>query len=166
MGGKLYEVRVVWPPEVQAAFADGRWSVSPAELWIEMVMLRLVMEEIVWPDDTFVLYVTDFTDNESARATANKGNSATVSMAVMGRRIANMTARPQIVLRTMRVTTKENMTSDGTSREGGEDAGRELAKRLGVQHILHEIARDDPVWNYISVGNERPPSPNALPPRA
>ena len=54
--------------EVLQAFAEKRWSISPAEAWAEVVLLDL--GETVAPEANAV---TDFTDNESTRAAAKNG---------------------------------------------------------------------------------------------
>ena len=77
----------------------------------------------------------------------------------LARILAQATQKAHVAMRTLRVTTKENKTADGLSRKGGEKAGEELAKRLGVERVVHEIGTDDPMWDYIEIEAEPPSSP-------
>ena len=139
-------MHVLWPEDIRAAIEDGRWSISPAELWIELVMIRLIIDNTA-RDRSF--FVTDFTDNESARAAANRGASKTMSMDDMASDIAICVSEPSTSLRTMRVTTSENHTSDRLSREQDAQAAADLAQTLDVPLCTHNIASDDPAWEFI-----------------
>jgi hypothetical protein len=69
-------------------------------------------------------------------------------MGVIAREMARDTSRGMVV-RTFRVTTKENAAADAMSRTGGERAGAELAQRLGVPYVEHAITEADPAWSLI-----------------
>ena len=148
----LHGIRVEWPQWVIDAFAQNLWSISPAELWIIRVVLRIVGERA---NQRTPFYITSFTDNESARAAANKFTSNAPAMHVIAHdiglwfnRIAGVSA--SVSMRTMRVTTKENATADAASRFGGEDALQQLALELGVPLTMHTIAHDDSLWELIA----------------
>ena len=150
MAGVLHGVRVEWPEWVREVMAEGRWSISPAELWIELVLTRITKNVAASAGPSFQpeVFLTDFTDNESARAAANKGDSSKQTMGVIAREMARDTSRGMVV-RTFRVTTKENAAADAMSRTGGERAGAELAQRLGVPYVEHAITEADPAWSLI-----------------
>lgn len=122
----LYFVADAWPPAVRQAFTDGRWSISPAEAWAELLMLSLASQ--VAADATAV---TDFTDNESTRAAARKGRSSSATMRPIAERIAALSSVSGRVVRTLRVTTLENKLADALSR-GEEDAAVKAARELGI----------------------------------
>ena len=75
--------------------------------------------------------------------------------------IARIANRDDITLRTLRVSTKENATADAMSREGGIQAGKDLAARLGVEFVEHIIEQDDDLWRLIHPILECPSSPSA-----
>ena len=131
--GTLYSVHGVWPEAVLNAFASKEWSISPAEAWAEVVLLELA--RVHAPDATTV---TDFTDNESTRAAANKGRSSSAAMNPLARALAELSAQPGRVVRTLRVTTKENLLADELSR-GLHDAAKKAARELGLAHRQLEV---------------------------
>jgi hypothetical protein len=47
------------------------------------------------------------------------------------------------------------------SREGGIQAGKDLAARLGVEFVEHIIEQDDDLWRLIHPILECPSSPSA-----
>lgn len=129
----LHYVVEAWPPEVLRAFKDKEWSISPAEAWAEVVLLDLA--EAVAPE---AAAVTDFTDNESTRAAAKNGTSGSEHMAPLARLLAEMASRTGRVVRTLRVTTKENKLADDLSR-GDTAAALRAASELNIQCIRHGV---------------------------
>jgi hypothetical protein len=150
----LHGIRIKWPDWVKNAFEQKLWSVSPAELWIERVVLRIVGHHA---NTRIPVYITAFTDNESARAAANKLSSSSHAMSVIAEDMAAWLDRmggvcKMITARTMRVTTTENATADKASRSDGDDALQQLALELGVQLTIHSFEHDDPMWDLVSAG--------------
>ena len=139
--GTLFSVHGVWPDEVLKAFASKAWSISPAEAWAEVVMLALAQEHA--PDATTV---TDFTDNESTRAAARNGRSNSEAMNPLARALAELSSQPGRVVRTLRVTTKENLLADDLSR-GVHAAARQAAKELGLEHRQLEVPQH--LWRML-----------------
>ena len=125
--GTLFHVEEEWPQCVLAAFKDGRWSISPAEAWIEVVMLVLAQQHA--PD---AAAVTDFTDNEATRAAANNGRSGSEAMDPLARELAALASHPGRIVRTLRVTTGENKLADELSR--GIAAAQKVAAQLNLKH--------------------------------
>jgi hypothetical protein len=156
--GKMHGISVRWPLWLIEAMRQMRYSISPAELWTELALLVILLRVQRRCVHSFV---TDFTDNESARAAANRGRSATASMHPIAQAIARIANRDDITLRTLRVSTKENATADAMSREGGIQAGKDLAARLGVEFVEHIIEQDDDLWRLIHPILECPSSPSA-----
>ena len=154
--GDLHGFSVRWPMWLAAALREGRYSISPLELWAllanTIIPTRLRKREVHH-------YLTILTDNESARAAANRGRSHAATMHIIAQEVAGVASRDDMTMRTLRISTKENETADNMSREGGIEAGRALAKAMGVKFIEHEIAHDDPIWRLIVVVLEPPPSP-------
>ena len=111
-------------------------------------MLHIIDEVLsqLPPEAKERMCATDFTDNESARAAANKGRGAP-SMQAMAELIARWSVTTP--LRTMRVTTKENKSADDLSRPDGETAATELAARLGVALYVHELPLDHVLWDMV-----------------
>jgi hypothetical protein len=108
-------------------------------------------------DQRFPIFVTAFTDNESARASANKLSSNSEPMNVIARDIAAWLCRLEgvckaVSIRTVRVTTKENASAGDASRAGGEAALQHLALVLGVRLQMHHIDEDDSLWELIRQG--------------
>ena len=155
--GKLHGVSLRWPMWLLRAMEEMRYSISPAEAWTEAAMLAILKGIKRRCPHSFV---TDFTDNESARAAANRGRSNAPAMHIIAQAIARVSSGGDYSLRTMRVTTKENATSDAMSREGGIQAGRDLAAAMGVEFVEHTIEADDPLWQLIRPILESPPSPS------
>tara|TARA_B110001450_G_scaffold17306_1_gene15953 strand:+ start:273 stop:6269 length:5997 start_codon:yes stop_codon:yes gene_type:complete len=145
------------------------WSISPGELWMEWIMLMIVArtlqcyecaeagEEFVggqWGDmaDTMcmssgTMYVSDFTDNDAALSVANKGTSQSPAMQLVADHMKGWPEENDAILRTARVTTKENFTSDAMSRPDGEHAAHKLAETLGVPLVTHALDdADDKIW--------------------
>ena len=110
--GELHCVRYVWPQAVAESLAVGDWSISPAEAWILKVCVAMMSHAT----PRRPLYITNFTDNESARAAANKGTSNSRAMNLIATATARLTTARRLSLRTMRVTTHENRTADDLSR--------------------------------------------------
>ena len=130
------------------------------------------------------IYVTDLTDNESARAAANKGKSQAATMDPIARAIQEW-GRDHRSLRTLRVTTKENATADDMSRHAKphtstrpdspsepqtrelcqEAAGWELAKRLRVPYVEHTMRAHEwtALWDLMHLAPDpltHPPTPS------
>jgi hypothetical protein len=150
----LHGICIIWPQWVLDGFAQRRWSISPAELWILRVVLRIVGQVA---DQRFPIFITAFTDNESARASANKLGSNSEPMNVIARDMAAWLCRLEgvckaVSIRTVRVTTKENASADDASRAGGEAALQHLALVLGVRLQMHHIDEDDSLWELIRQG--------------
>ena len=143
--GALYTVAEGWPAWVRDALAAGRWSISPAELLIELQMLTLVRAGVQPPPH---IYITDFTDNEAARSAANKGTSGSAHMAPIAAAIGRLADADGVSLRTFRITTKQNDTADRLSRELTHVAGAELAYALGVAHFPVELP-DPTLWDLV-----------------
>ena len=122
----LFYVADAWPSAVRQAFLDGRWSISPAEAWAELLMLFLASQ--VASEATAV---TDFTDNESTRSAARKGRSSSDAMRPIAEGIAAFSGQTGRVVRTLRVTTLENKLADALSR-GEEEAAAKAALALGI----------------------------------
>ena len=207
--GVLHAIRVVWPTHITQAFKEGRCSISPAELWIEAVMIKIHQHDVRWwppngvaeeiklyeagtlghtdgaPDArvghrrrlnedaqareyrhrygdwSCYFWITDFTDNESARAGANRGDSKVASMKGLAKFIAGKTRMmPLTSARTERVSTKENATADAISREGGLAEAWALARRMGVPYQEHSLAAEDPIWDTLRVEADQPRSPS------
>ena len=154
--GDLHGFSVRWPMWLAAALREGRYSISPLELW---ALLANAIIPTKFRRRMVHHYLTIFTDNESARAAANRGRSHAATMNVIAQEVAGVASRDDMTMRTLRISTKENKTADDMSREGGIEAGRALAKAMGVKFIEHEIAHDDPIWRLIVVVLEPPPSP-------
>ena len=110
--GELHCVRYAWPQAVAESLAVGDWSISPAEAWILKVCIAMISSAT----PRRPLYITDFTDNESARAAANKGSSNSRAMNLIATALTRVTTARRLSLRTFRVTTTENRTADDLSR--------------------------------------------------
>lgn len=106
-----------------------------------------------------IYWITDFSDNESARAAGNRGRSRTASMDGMARMVRGLGDDRSTSFRAARVTTKENKTADEMSREGGMAFAWRLAQRMGVPFQEHALAHDDPLWSLIATTTDAPPSP-------
>ena len=214
--GVLHVLRAIWPMRITQAFREGRCSISPAELWIEAVMVRLHQQSVRWwPSDRAAemiklygattlgqaggsrignevgyrrrllegadarehrhrhgdwsryFWITDFTDNESARAGANRGSSRVGSMNGLAKFITSHTrVTPLTSMRTERISTKENATADAISREGGLKEAWELARRMRIPYQEHSLAADDEIWEMLCTEADPPRSPPPTPPGA
>ena len=106
----LFYVADAWPSAVRQAFTDGRWSISPAEAWAELLMLSLASQ--VAAEATAV---TDFTDNESTRSAARKGRSSSDAMRPIAEGIAAFSGQKGRVVRTPRVTNESRAAMPGSA---------------------------------------------------
>jgi hypothetical protein len=143
MHASIHAMRIEWPEWVRRAFREDRWSISPAELWAERVMLRVV--DGAAPQSQ-PLCLTDFTDNEAARCAANSGHSKAPAMHVIATDMHEWASARGVMMRTARVTTKENAISDGLSRADGADALDALAAATGFPIHWAHFGDDDPLW--------------------
>ena len=153
--GMLHAWRIRWPEWLHLAIHEvpKRWSISPGELWA-MWMSGVVLRRATIQRG---LFVTIFTDNESARAAATRGTSNSPQMRVIAEGIALWAAEEGITMRAMRVTTKENQSADDISREGGEAAAQALADHLGVPLTMHEIDGDaEETWALVRLADISP----------
>ena len=140
-GGTLYFVHEEWSAAQLRLFADGTWSISPAEAWAELVLLSLAATHA--PD---ARTVTNFTDNESTRAAARRGSSRSSAMDPLARAIAALGVQDGRITRTVRVTTKENALADALSR-GDYDAVTVAAAHLRLHAVRLRVP--DELWAYV-----------------
>ena len=140
-GGTLYYVHEEWTAAQLQLFADGTWSISPAEAWAELVLLSLAAAHA--PD---ARTVTNFTDNESTRAAARRGSSRSSAMDPLARAIAALGVQGGRITRTVRVTTKENALADALSR-GDYDAVTAAAAHLRLHAVRLRVP--DELWAYV-----------------
>ena len=126
--GSLVWMAERWPPHIYPMFqgVDRRIPITAGELFAELVMVYHLARR-----GGKVGFVTDFCDNEAAKAAANKGSSTSLSMVDMAARLAEEVTRAEMVIRTLRVSSKENSVSDGLSRGEGHHAV-DLAEAAGV----------------------------------
>lgn len=127
-GDELLYITEEWPDDITGALQarPRRTFMSTAELFAELVAVRLFLPLL--PDATFI---TDFTDNEAARAAATRGDSASAQMRPLALALAELMRDSGCLIRTLRVTTKENETSDTLSRGSAATALR-VAQHLGL----------------------------------
>ena len=122
-------------------------SIATTELAAELALVQMVVErQTAAGRGGEALYVTDFTDNEGARAAAQRGTATSPAMAPIAEELARLTAEAGIAVRTARVTTDENKLADGLSR----DSRAQLewaAADAGVEAI--ELMVDESVWELV-----------------
>jgi hypothetical protein len=101
-----------WPVWVGEALRarPRRWTIAAGELFAELVAVDAVVRL------TDMLYITDYTDNEVARATANRGSTTLASLEPLVVALQSVVISAGRHLRTVRVSTKENSISDALSR--------------------------------------------------
>ena len=143
--GTMHSIRLEWPMWVKVLIHEGVWSISPGEAWILHVMLEIVLRG--WSGGK--LFITTFSDNESAKAAANRLSAVPVAMSAIADALGSSVRGAKAHMRAMRVTTHENATADADSREGSGGAAAALAERMGVPHVLHTLLADDPLWKLI-----------------
>jgi len=140
-----------YPTDVATAMAERRLSIGPAELAAELAAVLLALERRLTAP-----YFTDFTDNESARVAATKGTSSSPTMGLLAHALAAATTRAGVVLRTVRVTTKENAVADGLSRDGSTVAMAAAAAaaqlrpvRVGVPARVWDLLRESAIDSAV-----------------
>ena len=133
-GGCMYFMQARYPPDVQAALRSRDISIATTELAAELAMVQLVLRVREGEEE---LYITNFTDNEAARAAATKGTASAASMAAAAEELARQVGTAGVALRTARVTTDENKITDGLSR-GSRARLHAAAKEAGLR--LEEMA--------------------------
>jgi hypothetical protein len=132
-----------WPPFVGEALRarPRRWTIAAGELFAELVAVDAVVRF------TAKQYITDYTDNEVARATANRGSSAVPSLEPLVVALQSVVLSSGRHLRTVRVTTKENSISDALSRA---DTAPMLA--LAAEAGIPAIPFPVPHWMWTLLG--------------
>ena len=129
-----------YPEDVQAALSRRGISIATTELAAELAAVLMILEGREGAEE---LYVTDFTDNEAARAAATRGTAAAASMGPLAAELARVVGEAGVALRTARVTTDENKITDGLSR-GSRAALRRAARAAGLR--LREWPVAEGVW--------------------
>ena len=142
-GGCMYFMQARYPPDVQAALRSRDISIATTELAAELAMVQLVLRVREGEEE---LYITNFTDNEAARAAATKGTASAASMAAAAEELARLVGTAGVALRTARVTTDENKITDGLSR-GSRARLHAAAKEAGLR--LEEMALEPGVWDVV-----------------
>ena len=116
---------------------------SNAEILAEVFAVALAIVELPGTE-----FITNFTDNDAAKAAANRGSSSKEGMARPANWLDDATHDAGIIMRTVRVTTKENAIADALSR-GDVEYALEMAAELGLiarrleiqpTHALYELA--------------------------
>jgi hypothetical protein len=131
------------PVDVGAALRarPRRWTIAAAELFAELVAVEAVIRF------TDLSYITDYTDNEVARAVANRGTSDAAALAPIVTALQSAVLGAGARLRTVRVTTKENSVSDALSR-GDLTAVHTLADAAALPAVPFSV----PVWMWSLLG--------------
>ena len=158
----VHYVQEEWPKEVIEALAANprRWTIAAAELWAELVLLRLAHLRGVRG------HITDFTDNEAARAAANLGGSRAPQLQPIAAAIAACASDPSFALRTLRVTTHENGIADDISRADLRSVTA-LATSLGLPLLRASAAEIPGIWDLVILGaHPSIPHPTTEPPQA
>ena len=148
MGSTLYFFQERYPPDVQRALQSRSISIATTELAAELALVQLVVaQREAGGEGSTVGYITDFTDNEAARAAAQRGAASSAAMAPLAEAMALLVAESGVALRTARVTTDENKLTDGLSRGSREqlewaarDAGLRVVE-LGVEGRMWDLVR-------------------------
>ena len=132
-----------WPEHLVAALTarPRHWYMSHAELLAEAIAVDAVIAMV--PN---VSFITDLTDNEAARAAANRGTSTSPGMAAPAVAIDDALLRADVTMRTVRVTTTENAVADALSR-GALESATAAAALLGLTPRRIRIEPDAPVYN-------------------
>jgi hypothetical protein len=91
-------------------------------------------------------FITDYTDNEVARAVANRGTSDAPALAPIVTALQTVVIQADRRLRTVRVTTKENSVSDGLSR-GDLTPMLALAAAAGIPAV--PFSAPDWMWSLL-----------------
>ena len=144
-GGTAVYFAAPYPEDIARAMAERRLSIGPTELAAELANVLLVLERE--GSAARDLYLTNFTDNESARVAATKGTSSSHTMAPMAHALAEATVLAGAALRTLRVSTKENKVADGLSRGGDETAL--WAAAAAAQLEVERVAVPGVVWELL-----------------
>ena len=153
--GTLHAWQIRWPEWLSVAIhaVPKRWSISPGELWAMWMSEKITRRAT----NQRGLFITIFTDNESARAAATRGSSNSPQMRIIAEGMAIWAAEEDATMRAMRVTTKENQSADDISREGGEAAAQDLADHLGVPLVMHEIDGEaEETWALVQLADASP----------
>ena len=132
-----------WPGYVGDALQarPRRWTIAAAELFAELVAVDAVVRY------TGREFITNYTDNEVARATANRGSSAVAVLAPIVIALQSTVITAGRRLRTVRVTTKENSISDALSR-GDPTPMLALAAAAAIPAIQFAV----PAWMWSLLG--------------
>jgi hypothetical protein len=147
MGGKLYFYQEKYPPDVLKALRSRLISIATTELAAELALVQMVVEQRrAEGRGGEALYVTDFTDNEGARAAAQRGTATSPTMAPIAEEMARLAAAEGVALRTARVTTDENKLADGLSRDSRAQLAWAVAD-AGVEAV--ELRVDEGVWELV-----------------
>ena len=116
---------------MQRALRERVISIATTELAAELALVQLVAAR---RSEGAEVYITDFTDNEGARAAAQRGTATSAAMAPLAEAMAQLVAKEGMTLRTARVTTDENKLTDGLSRDSREQlawAARDVGPAAG-----------------------------------
>ena len=130
------------PVDVGAALAarPRRWTIAAAELFAELVAVDAVVRY------TEASFITNYTDNEVARAVANKGTTDAPALTPIVTALQSIVISSGKRLRTVRVTTKENSVSDGLSR-GDLTPLHALAAAAGIPAVPFSAPRR--MWSLL-----------------
>jgi hypothetical protein len=146
-GSKLYFFQEKYPVDVLQALRSRSISIATTELAAELALVQMVAAvRRAEGQETAAVYVTDFTDNEGARAAAQRGTATSPAMAPIAEEMARLAAAEGIALRTARVTTDENKLADGLSRNSRAQLEWAVAD-AGVEAV--ELAVDASVWDRV-----------------
>ena len=144
-GTTLFFFQEEYPTDVRRALERREITIATTELAAEMALVAAVAARRR-NGEVRAEYVTDFTDNEAARAAAQRGTASSATMAPLAEELARMVAAEGLALRTARVTTHENKLTDGLSRA----SRAQLEWAAGDAGLVAmEVAVEARVWGAV-----------------
>ena len=146
-GDTLFFYQEQYPADIRRALERREITIATTELAAELALVAAVAARRR-SGEVEAAYMTDFTDNEAARAAAQRGTASSATMAPLAEELARLVAAEGLALRTARVTTDENKLTDGLSRASraqlmwaSADAGLEVVE-VAVEERVWEVVRE------------------------